>query len=68
MAAIVVNKPFVVDLVTSFVVDLVTSSVVALVTSSTTMVEEHRSSEDMKVVARFHPLVAGFPSFLDIYY
>ena len=55
MAAIVANKPFVVDLVTSFVVDLVTSF--------TTMVEVHRSSEDMKVVARFHPLVAGFPSF-----
>ena len=43
-------------------------SLVAIVASSATMVEEHRSSEDKKAFARFRPSVAGFPSFLDIYY
>ena len=52
----------------TFVVDLVASSVVTLVASSATIVEEHRLAEDMEFVARCLPLVAGFPSFLDIYY
>ena len=64
MAVIVANKPFVVNLAAASSVAVV----VVLVTSFATMVVEYRSSEDMEFIARVLPLVANFPSFLDIYY
>ena len=64
MAVIVANRPFVVNLAAASSAAVV----VVLVTSFATMVVEYRSSKDMKFIARVLPLVANFPSFLDIYY